>query len=127
MKKLVLFVLTIFLTGCMSDQPAWLKVRRSSPNWESVNRYAQQYDFHWNLYGSRKTMVTQVFSTEKEVWVQLASMESIPAVFVELEDGKVWPLKTYRNEPYLVIKGNYQRLVFQIGKEKTTAVYMGKK
>ena len=93
------------------------------------SRKVNQYSFHWEMTGDQAILPIQVFSTQDEVWLHFPEHATIPAIFevderwdlVQAEDGYTAqlnsekPLRFHRNSPYIVLKGNPQRLRLRLG------------
>ncbi|MDD3758933.1 MAG: TrbG/VirB9 family P-type conjugative transfer protein [Advenella sp.] len=101
------------LTGC-ATQPEWLVRKRLYPQWEVSNRSVNQYSFDWSLSGDPEIAPLQVFSTGNEIWLQFEPEAAIPAIFAVQAKGEK-PLPYYRNDPYIIIKGNWAELSLRAG------------
>ncbi len=126
--RLSLLCLITLLSAC-SIQPEWLQRKRNYPDWELSSRKVNQYSFHWEMTGDQAILPIQVFSTQDEVWLHFPEHATIPAIFevderwdlVHAEDGYTAqlnsekPLRFHRNSPYIVLKGNPQRLRLRLG------------
>lgn len=126
--RLSLLCLITLLSAC-SIQPEWLQRKRNYPDWELSSRKVNQYSFHWEMTGDQAILPIQVFSTQDEVWLHFPEHATIPAIFevderwdlAQAEDGYTAqlnsekPLRFHRNSPYIVLKGNPQRLRLRLG------------
>ncbi|MFV9473734.1 TrbG/VirB9 family P-type conjugative transfer protein [Advenella sp. RU8] len=101
------------LAGC-ATQPEWLVRKRLYPQWEISNRSVNQYSFDWSLSGDPAIAPLQVFSTGDEIWLQFAPDVAVPAIFAAYPEGEK-PLPYHRNDPYVVIKGNWAELSLRAG------------
>lgn len=79
---------------------------------QPIKEGASEYDFNWRLSGDREVAPLQVFSTDQQLWLQFAVEQNIPAIFA-LENGRHIPLSYRRSDPYVIIKGGWQHLVFR--------------
>lgn len=79
---------------------------------QPIKEGASEYDFNWRLSGDREVAPLQVFSAGQQLWLQFAVEQNIPAIFA-LENGRHIPLSYKRSDPYVIIKGNWQHLVFR--------------
>lgn len=79
---------------------------------QPVKEGASEYDFNWRLSGDREVAPLQVFSADQQLWLQFAVEQNIPAIFA-LENGRHIPLSYRRSDPYVIIKGGWQHLVFR--------------
>lgn len=79
---------------------------------QPIKEGASEYDFNWHLSGDREVAPLQVFSADQQLWLQFAVEQNIPAIFA-LENGRHIPLSYRRSDPYVIIKGGWQHLVFR--------------
>lgn len=108
-KKLLLAsVLSVMLSGC-EHTPSWAQAFSFM---HTSAEGAEQFDFNWRLSGSREVAPLQIFSTADQLWLQFAVEQNIPAIFA-VEKGRQIPLSYKRSEPYVLIKGSWQELLFR--------------
>lgn len=102
-------MLLLLLSGCEHTQP-W--TQRFSVFSSTSSSTAEQFDFNWQLSGDREVAPLQMFSTPKQIWLQFAPQQPIPAIFAL--EGNAQKLLTYqRQEPYVVLVGEWQQLLFK--------------
>ena len=82
---------------------------------------AGQYDFNWRLSGDPAVGPLQVFGTGRQIWLQFAPGQQVPAVFASTPQGDV-PLTYRRQDPYVIIDGAWQSLVLRGGRYTARAV-----
>lgn len=105
---LITVVLVLTLSGCehthsWAQHFAFMRTNQDS---------AEQFDFNWRLSGAREVAPLQIFSANDQLWLQFAVEKNIPAIFA-IENGRQVPLSYKRSDPYIVIKGNWQQLIFR--------------
>lgn len=76
---------------------------------------AGQYDFNWRLSGDPAVGPLQVFGTGRQIWLQFAAGQQVPAIFASTPQGDV-PLAYRRQDPYVIIEGTWQSLVLRGGR-----------
>lgn len=76
---------------------------------------AGRYDFNWRLSGDPAVAPLQVFGTGRQVWLQFAAGQQVPAIFADTPQGDV-PLTYRRQDPYVIIDGPWQFLVLRGGR-----------
>jgi hypothetical protein len=76
---------------------------------------AGQYDFNWRLSGDPAVAPLQVFGTARQIWLQFPPGQAVPAIFASTPQGDL-PLVYRRQDPYVVIDGNWQSLVLRGGR-----------
>ncbi len=117
-KTITAAMLLLLLTGCEHTQP-WAQrfsFLQGSP------ASAESFDFNWQLSGDREVAPLQVFSTPQKIWLQFAPDQPVPAIFaVDNQQQKV--MSYQRNEPYVVITGGWQQLLFKGASLEAKAVY----
>ena len=72
----------------------------------SAEQGEQEFDFNWRLSGAREVAPLQVFSTPKQLWLQFAQEQNVPAIFA-VKQGRQIPLSYKRSDPYIVIDGDW--------------------
>ncbi len=82
---------------------------------------AGQYDFNWRLSGDRAVAPLQVFGTGRQIWLQFAAGQQVPAIFASTAQGDA-PVAYRRQDPYVVIDGAWQSLVLRGGRYAARAV-----
>lgn len=82
---------------------------------------AGQYDFNWRLSGDPAVAPLQVFGTGRQIWLQFAAGQQVPAIFASTPEGDA-PLAYRRQDPYVVIDGAWQSLVLRGGRFMARAV-----
>jgi hypothetical protein len=82
---------------------------------------AGQYDFNWRLSGDRAVGPLQVFGTGRQIWLQFAAGQQVPAIFASTPQGDV-PLTYRRQDPYVIVDGAWQSLVLRGGRHTARAV-----
>lgn len=81
---------------------------------------AGQYDFNWRLSGDPAVGPLQVFATGRQIWLQFAAGQQVPAIFASTPQGDV-PLTYRRQDPYVIIDGAWQSLVLRGGRHTARA------
>lgn len=76
---------------------------------------AGQYDFNWRLSGDPAVAPMQVFGTNRQIWLQFAPGQEVPAIFASTQQGDL-PLVYRRQDPYVVIDGAWQALTLRGGR-----------
>ncbi len=108
-KKLLLTVaLGLMLSGCEHTH-SWAQAFSFMHTHQDG---AEQFDFNWRLSGAREVAPLQIFSANEQLWLQFGVDQNIPAIFA-VEKGRQIPLAYKRSDPYILIKGNWQELVFR--------------
>lgn len=87
---------------------------------------AEQFDFNWRLSGAREVAPLQIFSANEQLWLQFGVDQNIPAIFA-VEKGRQIPLSYKRSDPYVLVKGNWQELVFRGASLEAKAYYQAPK
>lgn len=75
---------------------------------------AGPFDFNWQLSGDPEVAPVQVFSHSHQIWLQFNQTAYLPAIF-GLKHGQSHALSYQRFDPYVVIEGQWQELLFQGG------------
>lgn len=76
---------------------------------------AGQYDFNWRLSGDPAVAPLQVFGTNRQIWLQFAPGQEVPAIFASTQQGDL-PLVYRRQDPYVVVDGTWQALILRGGR-----------
>lgn len=105
---LIAVVLTFTLSGCEHTH-SWAQ---HFAFMHTTQDSAEQFDFNWRLSGAREVAPLQIFSANDQLWLQFGVEQNIPAIFA-IENGRQVPLSYKRSAPYIVIKGNWQQLIFR--------------
>lgn len=95
-----------FLSGCVPTM-ASIEPRQTLSA-------AGPFDFNWQLSGDPEVAPVQVFSHSHQIWLQFNQMAYLPAIF-GLKQGQSHALSYQRFDPYVVIEGQWQELLFQGG------------
>ncbi|MEO6984640.1 MAG: TcpQ domain-containing protein [Paralcaligenes sp.] len=104
-----------FLSAC-SALPEWSWLS-GAPS-RSVDPVAGQYNFGWRLSGDRAVAPIQVFDNGRQMWLQFAPAQAVPAIFEHTAQGDR-PLDYHRNGPYLVLNGVWPHLILRGGHLKS--------
>ncbi|MEZ2721573.1 TcpQ domain-containing protein [Paenalcaligenes hominis] len=107
-KAITVAVLLVGLSGCEHTHTWAQRFSFLQPPLSS----AEQFDFNWQLSGAREVAPLQLFSTPQQIWLQFAPEQNLPAIFA-LEAGRHRVVQYQRSEPYVIIKGNWQQLIFK--------------
>lgn len=75
---------------------------------------AAHFDFNWELRGDRDIAPVQLFSSNKEIWLQFMDQQALPAIFAQ-ENEQLIPLQYKHQAPYVIIQGTWSQLVFRGG------------
>lgn len=100
------------LAGCA----AWPSARPASgASWRAAGAASREYDFDWRLSGDPAVAPMQVFDDGRETWLQFAPDQPLPAIFgVDPAGERVLPY--VRRDPYVVLAGRWDGLVFRGGR-----------
>lgn len=100
------------LAGCA----AWPAGRPASgASWRAAGAASRPYDFGWRLSGDPAVAPLQVFDDGRETWLQFAPDQAVPAIFgVDPAGERVLPYA--RRDPYVVLAGRWDGLVFRGGR-----------
>ena len=118
LKRLFVTILLLTLSACEHTH-SWAQ---RFAFMHSPKQGAEQFDFNWQLSGAREVAPLQVFSTADRIWLQFALDQNIPAIFAIKNEQHI-PLRYQRSEPYVVIDGAWQDLVFRGAALKARAQY----
>ncbi|GAA5085760.1 TrbG/VirB9 family P-type conjugative transfer protein [Paenalcaligenes hermetiae] len=111
-KWVVCFGAALVLSGCEHTHHGWEnRLSLMKPHWDMG---AEHFDFMWRLSGDREVAPLQVFSSDKQIWLQFAVGQYVPAIFA-IEDKQYIPLSYSRKDPYVIVQGQWQQLVFRGG------------
>lgn len=99
------------LAACTS----WPAKGGPGASWQAVEPAAGGFRFDWRLSGDPAVAPVQVFDNGREVWLQFASGQALPAVFGVRGDGE-HALPYVRRDPYVVVKGEWGVLRFRGGR-----------
>lgn len=100
------------LAGC-----AWPSGGASAagPGWRAAAAGVPGFRFDWRLSGDPAVAPMQVFDDGRETWLQFAPGQPLPAILGVAADGeRVLPYA--RRDPYVVVAGRWQALVFRGGR-----------
>ena len=116
--RLLAVFMSLALSGCehthsWAQSFAFMRTNQNS---------AEQFDFNWRLSGAREVAPLQIFSANDQLWLQFAVDQNIPAIFA-IENGRQVPLSYKRSDPYVLIKGDWQQLIFRGGALQAKAQY----
>lgn len=120
MRKVLLLAagLSVLLSGCEHTR-SWAQTFAFMRTHQDG---AEQFDFNWRLSGAREVAPLQIFSANDQLWLQFDIEQNIPAIFA-VEKGRQIPLSYKRSDPYILIKGNWQELVFRGASLEAKAQY----
>ncbi|WP_459614621.1 TrbG/VirB9 family P-type conjugative transfer protein [Bordetella sp. 2513F-2] len=106
MLRFICISLVLPLAGCALShgRPAW-----------GGGATAGVFDFNWQLSGDAAVAPLQVFGTDREIWLQFDAGQPIPALFASTPQGDR-PLSYRRQEPYVIVEGNWPRLTLRGGR-----------
>nr|WP_312485826.1 TrbG/VirB9 family P-type conjugative transfer protein [Achromobacter ruhlandii] len=109
----------LFFAGALSSlaacawSPAGTSMAR--PGWRASAIAAPGFHFDWLLSGDPAVAPMQVFDDGRETWLQFAPGQALPAILGVAADGeRVLPLA--HRDPYVVVAGRWQALVFRGGR-----------
>ncbi len=116
MHRLWVAALLLGLLSACSALPEWpwlsgVPARHADP-------VSGQYDFGWRLSGDRAVAPLQVFDNGRQMWLQFAPGQAVPAIFEHTERGDR-PLDYHRSGPYLVLSGVWPHLILRGGHLKS--------
>ncbi len=80
---------------------------------------AASYRFSWRLSGDRAVAPLQVFDDGRQMWLQFAPDQAIPAIFVNAEGAQGRPLPYRQEGAYVVLPGVWPSLVLRGGQLKS--------
>lgn len=115
MRFFLLAIGMVSISGCASSP--WNAGTETS---EVAPQLAGTPNFDWRLSGDRRVAPLQVFDDGRDVWLQFAPEQVIPAIFSGRGTGaRAVPYR--RHPPYIVVTGQWAGLVFQGGALKAYA------
>ena len=109
MRFFLLAIGMVSISGCASS--AWSDGGATS---EVAPPLAGAPNFDWRLSGDRRVAPLQVFDDGRDVWLQFAPEQAVPAIFSGRGAG-VRAVPYQRHPPYIVVPGQWAGLVFQGG------------
>lgn len=115
MRFFLLAIGMMSISGCASSP--WDVGRAAS---ESAPQLAGTPNFDWRLSGDRRVAPLQVFDDGRDVWLQFAPDQAVPAIFSGRGAG-ARAVAYRRHPPYVVVTGHRAGLVFQGGALKAYA------
>lgn len=84
-------------------------------SWQASESTAQGFRFDWRLSGDPAVAPMQVFDDGRDIWLQFAPDQPLPAIFGVGPDGeRVLPY--LHREPYVVLAGGWNALLFRGGR-----------
>lgn len=116
MPRLWIAALLLGLLSACSALPEWSWL--SSTPARNADPVSGQYNFGWRLSGDRAVAPLQVFDNGRQMWLQFAPGQAIPAIFEHAAQGDR-PLDYHRNGPYLVLSGVRPHLILRGGHLKS--------
>lgn len=81
------------------------------------------FDFSWQLSGDKAVAPIQVFNHSHQVWLQFAPNQHLPAIFA-IKNGNLHAVSYQHYDPYVIIEGNWQHLLFQGGRLRAYARHL---
>jgi hypothetical protein len=104
-------VFMLGVSGCaaLPDWALFTSGRAAAPRDQ-----AGHYDFAWRLSGDRAIAPAQVFDDGRQMWLQFATAQTLPALFARSPRGDR-PLSYRRQGPYVVLPGVWPHLVLRGG------------
>ncbi|MFY0480377.1 TrbG/VirB9 family P-type conjugative transfer protein [Achromobacter marplatensis] len=108
----------LFLVASLSGLGActsWPAKGGPGASWQAAEPAAGGFRFDWRLSGDPAVAPMQVFDNGREVWLQFAPGQALPAVFGVRGDGE-HALPYVRRDPYVVVKGEWGVLRFRGGR-----------
>ncbi|HEY9317782.1 hypothetical protein J2732_004004 [Achromobacter deleyi] len=108
----------LFLLASLSSLGActsWPAKGGPGASWQAAEPAAGGFRFDWRLSGDPAVAPVQVFDNGREVWMQFAPGQALPAVFGVRGDGE-HALPYVRRDPYVVVKGEWGVLRFRGGR-----------
>jgi hypothetical protein len=109
-----IFFLVASLSG-LGACTSWSANGGPGASWQAAEPAAGGFRFDWRLSGDPAVAPVQVFDNGREVWLQFAPGQSLPAVFGVRGDGE-HALPYARRHPYVVVKGEWAVLRFRGGR-----------
>lgn len=89
--------------------------------WLGADKNAEPlpYSFAWRLSGDRAAAPLQVFDNGRQMWLQFAPGQAIPAIFVSTAGGQGSPLRYRQEGDFVVLPGVWPSLVLRGGQLKS--------
>lgn len=109
-----IFFLVASLSG-LGACTSWPANVGPGASWLAAEPAPGGFRFDWRLSGDPAVAPVQVFDDGKEVWLQFAPGQALPAVFGVRGDGE-HALPYVRRDPYVVVKGGWGALRFRGGR-----------
>lgn len=108
----------IFLVAgvsCLGACTGWPANDGAGMGWQAAGSAARAFRFDWRLSGDPSVAPMQVFDDGKDVWLQFAPGQPLPAIFgVRAHVEHALPYT--RREPYAVVAGAWDALRFRGGR-----------
>ncbi|AUA57136.1 Type IV secretory pathway, VirB9 components [Achromobacter spanius] len=101
--------------SCLGACTSWPTNGGAASAWQTTGSAARGFRFDWRLSGDPAVAPMQVFDDGKEVWLQFAPGQPLPAIF-GMREGLEHPLPYTRREPYAVVAGSWSALRFRGGR-----------
>ncbi len=101
--------------SCLGACTSWPTNGGAASAWQTTGSAARGFRFDWRLSGDPAVAPMQVFDDGKEVWLQFAPGQALPAIF-GMREGLEHPLPYTRREPYAVVAGSWSALRFRGGR-----------
>ncbi|MBB1594901.1 TcpQ domain-containing protein [Achromobacter sp. UMC46] len=114
-----IFFLVASLSG-LGACATWPANGGPGASWQTAEPATGGFRFDWRLSGDPAVAPVQVFDDGREVWLQFAPGQALPAVFGVRGDGE-HALPYVRRDPYVVVKGEWGVLRFRGGRLKARA------
>lgn len=99
------------LAACTS----WPANGGAGASWQPTEPATRGFRFDWRLSGDPAVAPVQVFDDGKEVWLQFAPGQALPAIFGMRGSGEQ-ALPYLRRDPYVVVAGEWGALRFRGGR-----------
>ena len=107
------------LPGCglRLGADGWASDGAAEPAWQAR---AAAYDFDWQLSGDAEVGPAQMFGEGREIWLQFAPGQAVPALFAQTSAGLA-PLPFRSYPPYVVVRSDARELVMRAGHREARA------
>ncbi|MFJ1302360.1 TcpQ domain-containing protein [Pseudomonadota bacterium AL_CKDN230030165-1A_HGKHYDSX7] len=111
--------LLVLLPGCglRLGADGWVSDSAATPAWQAR---AAAYDFDWQLSGDAEVGPAQMFGEGREIWLQFAPGQDVPALFAQTPAGLV-PLPFRSYPPYVVVRSDARELIMRAGHREARA------
>ncbi|MGH8815011.1 MAG: TcpQ domain-containing protein [Achromobacter pestifer] len=106
--------LAVGLSG-LAACTAWPANGGAGGSWRPTEPATRGFRFDWRLSGDPAVAPVQVFDDGKEVWLQFAPGQALPAIFGMRGHGEQ-ALPYLRRDPYVVVVGEWDALRFRGGR-----------